>query len=662
MNVNSDNHKTFSNGSKNREAQEPKVEYDEFGFVKGYVCQSCGSQVKEHHIDDIGTRWFKCEKCGQQSARLRNIERERFFQSLREASKLQKDPEILEKFMVHLSQTVKRDYVTKNMVFLTGLSAYTRNPINLFLRGQSSIGKTYNVTQTLRYFPEEDVWMLGGLSPTALVHSHGVTVDSQGREIDFSQKPSKEATEEEKKDWNERLRTARTIVDLHGKILVFLEAPHLETYNMLRPILSHDKEEISYKFTDKTVKGQLRTTHVIIRGFPATIFCTTDEKYVQDLATRGFTVTPETDETKIREANLLTGEKKAFPWKFQEDHDFRLFRDYLVWLRIRLKDLNVAIPYCRELVEHFPSQHARSMRDFNNLTAFIEVLALFHCMQRPVLTRKILTETEEQKEENYILATFKDLEYALNLWRNIEETTVTGLPQHILDFYYRAVEPLSQVQSAFTIEDLTREYNKEATERKSSDTIRRWVKHLCDIGWLSRDPDPTDKRKVAVSVIKKPEKTRNYTQILNAETFRLENFKAWLNEAEKISAANTLELRSSLLTNEPSTPEQIFQEYFLVDKGLRADIFLSQNQPSTVERTSELSVNQKCGDLRIISTAVLSVAALNPAVQGTCPLCNCKDLNLCWQVQMIDGSRYNAVCMDCGGSLLEELKKHGEVV
>jgi len=74
------------------------------------------------------------------------------------------DPQLYDKFMLHLSRFVKRDEEAKNMVFLTALSAYTPEPINLFLRGESSIGKTYNVIETLKYFPEDDVWLLGGLS------------------------------------------------------------------------------------------------------------------------------------------------------------------------------------------------------------------------------------------------------------------------------------------------------------------------------------------------------------------------------------------------------------------------------------------------------------------------------------------------------------------
>jgi len=580
-----------------------KVEFNEFGFVKNLCCPSCGGSVKESHTDDVGTRFFKCERCGQVSARLKNVKREKWLEHMKpyaEAVDLHSDPQALQKFMAELSQSVKRDQVVKSMVFLCGLSAYTKDPINLFLRGQSSTGKTYNTTQTLKYFPSEDVWMLGALSPTALVHSYGVTVDEKGEEIDFSLKPDKKASAEEKKEWQERLQTARTIVDLQGKILVFLEAPHLETYNMLRPILSHDSKSISYKFTDKTGRGQLRTSHVIIQGAPATVFCTTDEKFVQDLSTRGFTVSPEVAPEKYKEAIGLTGEKKAFPWKFNEEQGL-IWRELFSWLRDQLENLNVMIPYARELSRYCPSAYARSMRDFNHLTALVETLALFHCMQRPVLVRHL--ENSEAEDEKYVLATLKDLDYVLNLWQSVEETTVTGLPEHILHFFHTAVESLSEKTASFSIEDLTREYNEKARERKSSDTIQRWVKHLCDVGWLSKEPDPIDKRRVAVHVIKKPENNRNLTNFLNAVNFKLENFKDWFNEAKQITAQNHLTLKKNLQTEEPSTPEEIFQEYFLCENGLRAVISPSQNQPSQAESVSEVTASQKCGDLRLIPDA-----------------------------------------------------------
>jgi len=106
---------------------------------------------------------------------------------------LKRDPNLSGTFMAHLGKTVKRDETTKRAVFSTGISAYSQHPMNLFLRGPSSIGKTYNVTQTLKYFPPTGVWMLGGLSPTALVHDYGVFIDPEtGEEVDFDEAPKKE--------------------------------------------------------------------------------------------------------------------------------------------------------------------------------------------------------------------------------------------------------------------------------------------------------------------------------------------------------------------------------------------------------------------------------------------------------------------------------------
>ncbi|RLG98292.1 hypothetical protein DRO19_04590, partial [Candidatus Bathyarchaeota archaeon] len=41
------------------------------------------------------------------------------------------DPKLYAKFLQYITRTVRRDVITKNMVFLTGLSAYTKDPINL---------------------------------------------------------------------------------------------------------------------------------------------------------------------------------------------------------------------------------------------------------------------------------------------------------------------------------------------------------------------------------------------------------------------------------------------------------------------------------------------------------------------------------------------------
>jgi len=42
----------------------PIVQHDKLGFVKNYYCPSCNGELKLSHSDDVGTKFFKCEKCG----------------------------------------------------------------------------------------------------------------------------------------------------------------------------------------------------------------------------------------------------------------------------------------------------------------------------------------------------------------------------------------------------------------------------------------------------------------------------------------------------------------------------------------------------------------------------------------------------------------------
>jgi ribosomal protein L37AE/L43A len=72
-----------------------KVEHDEFGFVKGYVCPFCGGPVKKDYVDDIGTCFFKCEKCHQQSVRLKFKERVQFEKALAEEAGQDKPSDVV---------------------------------------------------------------------------------------------------------------------------------------------------------------------------------------------------------------------------------------------------------------------------------------------------------------------------------------------------------------------------------------------------------------------------------------------------------------------------------------------------------------------------------------------------------------------------------------
>jgi hypothetical protein len=516
------------------------------------------------------------------------------------------DSKIYDKFMKDLSKTVKRDETTKNITFLTGISTYTPEPINLFLRGESSIGKTYNVVQAMKYFPREDVWLLGGLSPTALIHQHGILVDENGEVILPGDKPGKEASVEEKEAWHARLKDSYYLVDLKGKILVFLEAPSYETFNMLRPILSHDAQEISYRFTDKSGKGQLQTQHVVIRGWPATIFCSTKEKYVQDLATRGFSHTPESTEMKYQEANVLTGRRAAFPWKFERDFNFMLLEAYIRFLRNNLEHVWIAVPYAEYFAQKFPSKFPRSMRDFKHVLNLMKIHALFHFAQRPIFIRKVKPEilgddpsVSEEKEiqEQYVMATKRDYDVVIALWDKIRETTETSAPGHIMKLYHDVVEDVAK-RGEFSIEDLTDGWNLKFENKKSSDAIRKMAEFLCDAGYLTSRIDRDNKKRKLYKIIHENEKSRSLLILPFATIFTLDSFKAWLNEVNSITASGDLLFKENLVSERETSCEDIFNRYFSSERVSDAVIDSSDSKGSLSESDKEIVAFQKINNKR----------------------------------------------------------------
>jgi DNA-binding PadR family transcriptional regulator len=447
-----------------------------------------------------------------------------------------------------LDRRVKRDKPTKVSVFFAALSAYLPEPINLFLKGESGIGKTYNVVETLRYFPREDVWFLGGLSPKALIHEHGVLLNKHGEPLDLSEKPVKPKKKvykseeeyrealreyrEELKAYAEEIRESYTLINLKNKILVFLEAPEFETFRMLYPILSHDTERIEYRFTDKSAKGSLRTVRVVIEGFPAAIFLTTDRRYLEELSTRSFTVTPEASKEKIGEANRLTNLKASFPWEFSEEtEETRSIKALIESLKRQLLDgkTDVVIPFLN-LYELFPREIVRDMRDFQHFCQFLKALTVLHFYQRALM---------RVGDKRFIISSVEDVKKALEIYSELFETTRTGTEQRILSFYHDLVK----TKDSWLLSDLVKAYNEKAEKKASSETVRRWLERLSEIGYVNIEKSDLDKRLNTYEPLVKEEKStiRQKLEMWTISSSELEKgFKEWL---EKIHNTGGLELK-----------------------------------------------------------------------------------------------------------------------
>ena len=63
--------------------EEAKREYDDLGFLKRLLCPYCGGEsLKTSHVDDVGTEWLKCEKCGRYCTKSKTKERRELEENL----------------------------------------------------------------------------------------------------------------------------------------------------------------------------------------------------------------------------------------------------------------------------------------------------------------------------------------------------------------------------------------------------------------------------------------------------------------------------------------------------------------------------------------------------------------------------------------------------
>ena len=187
-----------------------------------------------------------------------------------------------------INKTVKLDDSLVRGVFYTGCSTWRFDPLNIGIIAPTSEGKTYTVLQVLQYFPTKDVKYIGSMSPKVIIRQNGILVNADTLEpiqsdIDNLKRQIKKEKDEKKiEKLEERLRNslanARILIDLRGKIYVFLESPSPDLWNIIKPIMSHDNFVIEHPYVESNTFQGIHVRSIITLGFPAFIFCTAKDE------------------------------------------------------------------------------------------------------------------------------------------------------------------------------------------------------------------------------------------------------------------------------------------------------------------------------------------------------------------------------------------------
>jgi hypothetical protein len=358
-----------------------------------------------------------------------------------------------------LSLTIKDDDSNKKVVFLAMLSAYTeRSQINITLNAPSATGKTYLAAEVAKLFPKEDRVERSGASPTSFFYGEGV---------------------------QDKERKAK-IVSLERKILIFYEQPNPALQERLRPLLSHDDKELTHSLTNRN-KGTNRTENIIIRGFAATVFCSSNMRLDEQETTRAILLSPEATEEKIRhsiEQRIKRGKNEAeFAAQLEVQSKRIALMNRIVTIRDEhVDEIIITDTDAATIEEHFfdmiNKPKPSNQRDIDHLLQLIKVIALLNVWHR-------------RQPDGSVVANKTDVNQAFTLWGYYFESQNLGIPPAVLSFYKKYIVPayMAKYQSAssdekralsdgnigLTSQELSTYYMQEEDTALNNDQLRKQI-------------------------------------------------------------------------------------------------------------------------------------------------------------------------------------------
>jgi Bifunctional DNA primase/polymerase, N-terminal len=402
-----------------------------------------------------------------------------------------------------INKTVKCDDSLVRAVFYAGCSTWTFDPLNLGISAPTSEGKTYTVTQVLQYFPHKDVKYIGSMSPKVIIRQDSILVDADTlkpiqSDIDVLKKQiNKEKKENRKEELEQQLQDLMTnacpLIDLRGRIYVFLEPPDPELWQIIRPIMSHDKFVIDHPFVDSNTFQGIHVKSIKTLGYHTFIFCTAkdESKWEQwdEIVSRSLIMSPNMSSRKYIESTILSAQQIGLPTAMQEAiirsrREVDLAQKCVLYLKDSISQTAtlrreeegpknvlyegydftynnpVWIPYTEILGAALPAEKGTEMNTNRRLLLLLRVIALVKANQRYQFVFDSQTQT---------VAAPEDLTEALYIMQNS-----SGLPPYKVKFFNEIFYPLYQkkLEEQQIVSDIVIEV-RPSGEEKSSKTIQK---------------------------------------------------------------------------------------------------------------------------------------------------------------------------------------------
>jgi hypothetical protein len=248
--------------------------------------------------------------------------------------------------------------------------------------------------------------------------------------------------EELEKEKENLPKQARKLIDLTGLTIVFLDTPPVELFAAIMSLLSHDRNEAEYNFTD--TNNAIKTKTNVLRGFPAVIFTAaidySHNKRFPEIQRRFNVVNPQMTKEKYNNAVKQISIKKSIPKFVYEktvvaDTEKDKAREIIMKIQQDISEMcggpdktnhnEIFNPFYQSISECIPNRKAADMSAADRFFDFISMSVLVNFRKRPriKLIKNIL-------QKVIPLATFDDLREAMSLmdYNN-------GVRPYILDWY-----------------------------------------------------------------------------------------------------------------------------------------------------------------------------------------------------------------------------------
>ena len=381
-----------------------------------------------------------------------------------------------------LNTTIKYDFVAKTVSFIGMALAYTEHDqLNVMLGGDSSSGKSHDVTEVAKYFPEQDVLTYGKTTPTAFYYSTKLgKVDEE---------------------------TGQSYIDLERRIMVFTEQPDTQLQENLRALLSHDAKKIPFAITNKGKNGKNVAVEGYIKGFPSTFFCSANQHVDEQEQTRCLIISPDVTKEKVIagvDASIdKNSNREAYNARLENDEARRQLKERVLFiksLKVGSIDIDDSDYLRARFMENRRSLRPKAQREIAHFISLVKGLALINAPFR--------------MKDGKVVATRKDVDEAMKIWSELSKSMVYGISPQAYSFYEDFVwgayaekcKPSNAAVKGVTYDDIRKRYYEQTGSYPNMENVRKqYIPALKCAALVSCDKDEDDKRQVLIIPLVDPD-------------------------------------------------------------------------------------------------------------------------------------------------------------